>query len=160
MKDAVTLERIQKLHPAVRAEVTEIYEKICSEITGRAYCRFTHTLRTIQEQDALYALGRTAPGKKVTWARGGQSYHNYGLAIDICLIVDGRQASWDTGTDFDYDNISDWMEIVGIFKAWGWEWGGDWKNKPDRPHFQKTFNKSTQELRGLIKPGSIYPDLK
>jgi peptidoglycan L-alanyl-D-glutamate endopeptidase CwlK len=160
MRDAITLQRIQKLHPAVRQEATEIYEKICAALTGKAYCRFTHTLRTIKEQDALYAQGRTAPGKKVTWARGGESFHNYGLAIDICLIVNKKEASWDTKTDFDSDTIADWMEVVRIFKIYGWEWGGDWKNKPDRPHFQKTFGMRTKELRSALKPGMIYPDLK
>ncbi|MGN7308723.1 M15 family metallopeptidase, partial [Bacillus subtilis] len=35
----------------------------------------TQGLRTVAEQDALYAQGRSKPGKVVTNARGGYSYH-------------------------------------------------------------------------------------
>lgn len=152
--DQITLDRIQKLHPSLRAEASTIYTEICSKLTGRALCRFTHTLRTIEEQDALYAQGRTKPGKVVTNAKGGQSYHNYGLAIDICLIIDGKEASWDSIRDFDGDKIADWMEIVKIFEAHGWEWGGDWRFK-DLPHFQKTFGYTTKQLYFKHKAGDV-----
>jgi len=147
------------MHPKVREEVRRMYESICQALTGRAVCRFTHTLRTFEEQNALFAQGRTAPGKRVTNARGGASFHNYGLAFDICLIVDGKTASWDMKSDFDQDRKSDWMEVVAIAKAQGWEWGGDWKKFPDAPHFQKTFGYTTKELMGLRKQGATYPDI-
>jgi len=150
--DQISLDRIELLHPSVREEAKEIYKKITEALTGRASCRFTQTLRTFEQQNALYAKGRTklfsTTGKrigKVTNAKGGQSYHNYGLAIDFCLIIDGKLASWDWKKDFDNDKTSDWMEVVNIFKSYGWEWGGDWKFI-DRPHFQKTFGLSTKEL--------------
>ena len=44
--------------------------------------------RSIPEQNLLYAQGRTTPGNIVTKARGGQSYHNQGLAIDFCFDKD------------------------------------------------------------------------
>lgn len=152
--DKLTLERIEKLHPKVRKEARDIYAEICQALTGRAICRFAFTLRTIAEQNALYAQGRTKPGKRVTNARGGMSFHNYGLAIDIVLIhdTDGDgdfdRAVWDVKTDFDGDKKSDWMEVVAIFKQWGWEWGGDWKFY-DAPHFQKTFGHSVRSLLAL-----------
>jgi len=150
--DRVTLDRIQTAHPCLIEELGKIYAEICTALKGRAICRFTHVLRTNAEQDALYAIGRTKPGKIVTNARSGDSYHNYGLAVDICLIIDGKVASWDMRTDFDADGIADWMEAVKVFKAYGWEWGGDWKRFPDAPHFQKTFGKSIAELkRGNVK---------
>lgn len=156
--DRITLDRIALLHPKVREEVRDIYAEICDALKGRAMCRFAFTLRTIAEQDALYAQGRTRPGKRITNARGGFSYHNYGLAIDIVLIVDSDgngsydRASWDTKTDFDGDGKSEWMEVVTIFKQHGWEWGGDWKFY-DAPHFQKTFGYSARELLALHKAG-------
>lgn len=151
MTDPKTLERIGLLHPKLRAEGAEIYAAINKALTGSAMCRYAFTLRTIAEQNALYAQGRTKPGKIVTNARGGLSYHNYGLAIDIVLLVDKdhndsfETAVWDVKTDFDGDHKSDWMECVTIFKQYGWEWGGDWKFS-DPPHFQKTFSKSVREL--------------
>ena len=155
--DNITIERIALLHPSVRDKAMVIYKEIVSVLTGNAVCRFTHTLRTYSEQDSLFAIGRTKPGRKVTWARGGYSYHNFGLAIDICLIIDGKVASWETLKDFDGDGVADWMEVVKIFKAHGWEWGGDWSaGKRDMPHFQKTFGKTTAQLRAMKFDGK-YP---
>jgi len=150
--DKITLQRIELLHPALRDEAKEIYAEICERLTGKALCRFSHTLRTFAEQDALYAQGRTTPGKIVTKAKGGQSYHNYALAIDIVLLVDKdgngsyESASWDTATDFDNDNSPDWDEVVYVFGLYGWEWGGNWKFK-DTPHFQKTFGLTIAEAK-------------
>lgn len=152
MKDDKTLERIKLLHPLLRDETLEMYDEICSALTGRAICRFARTVATFAEQDELYAQGRTKPGKIVTNAKGGNSYHNYGLAFDIVLLKDTNRdgsfdtASWETSVDFDGDGKSDWMEIVTIAKQYGWEWGGDWKFT-DMPHFQKTFGLSVKDLR-------------
>lgn len=150
MIDEKTIERIAILHPKIREEVRNIYFEICSALTGRAMCRFSYTLRTFAEQGELYAQGRTKAGKIVTNAKGGMSYHNYGLALDIVLIIDGKVASWDEKTDFDKDGKADWKEVVSIFKQHGWEWGGDWGFK-DAPHFQKTFGYSVRELLALFE---------
>lgn len=151
--DKITLERIKLLHPALREEALELYTEICNKLSNNVQCRFTHTLRTDKEQDALYAQGRTKPGKVVTWAKGGESYHNYGFAIDVCLLVDLngdgiKEASWDNIKDYDGDHQSDWREIVEVFLKYGWEWGGNWnKPKTDTPHFQKIFGKSIAQLK-------------
>lgn len=158
--DKITLDRIKLLHPKVREEAEEIYKEICQALQGKAMCRFSFTLRTFAEQDGLYAQGRTAKGPVVTNAKGGQSYHNYGLAIDIVLVVDKdgngsyETASWDTKTDFDKDGKADWREVVNIFKQYGWEWGGEWKFV-DAPHFQKTFGKSVRELLSLYNAKKV-----
>lgn len=150
--DNLTLQRIQLLHPKLRDEAVQIYSEISNQLTKRAMCRFTFTLRTFAEQSAIYAQGRTKPGSIVTKAKAGQSLHNYGLAVDIAMIIDGKTASWDTRTDWDGDGTSDWMECVKVFKKYGWEWGGDWKSFKDLPHFQKTFGYTWQQL--LLKHNS------
>jgi peptidoglycan LD-endopeptidase CwlK len=142
--DAITLKRIQLLHPVLRNEVSELYKDISERLTGRASCRFSHTLRTFKEQEDLYAQGRTKPGRIVTNAKAGRSWHNYGLAIDIVLLVGGG-VSWDISTDFDNDGKSDWIEVVQVFKEYGWEWGGEWRFK-DNPHFQKTLGLNISEM--------------
>jgi peptidoglycan L-alanyl-D-glutamate endopeptidase CwlK len=158
--DKTTLYRIQLLHPKVRKEAGEIYMEICDALKGRAMCRFAYTLRTFEEQDKLYAQGRTATGKIVTKAKAGLSYHNYGLSIDIVLIIDtdgdGKydKAVWDTRTDFDKDGKADWMEVVNIFKQYGWTWGGDWKFT-DPPHFEKTYGHSVRSLLALHQKKKI-----
>jgi peptidoglycan L-alanyl-D-glutamate endopeptidase CwlK len=166
--DKITLDRIKLMHPKLVDETNALYADICKAVNGKALIRFAYTLRTYKEQDELYAIGRTKPGKKVTNAKGGQSYHNFGLAFDIVLIRDlngdGKYetASWDTKIDIDGDGRSEWMEVVDIAKRYGWEWGGDWKFT-DNPHFQKTFGKSVVELANLVAqkklalPNTTYP---
>src|ERR1043165_556102 len=118
MTDKISLERIQLLHPKLRVEASMIYDEISCRLTGIVGCRFTQTLRTFEEQNALYAQGRTKPGQIVTNAKGGQSYHNYGLAIDFALLIDKNgdgkpdEVSWDRLKDYDRDNVADWMEVV------------------------------------------------
>lgn len=153
--DPLSLQRIQKLHPKLRAEATKILGDIDKVLTGRAMCRITFTLRTFAEQDALYQQGRTKPGNVVTNAKAGQSIHNYGLALDFAFVIDGKEASWDEKKDWDGDKQSDWMEVVAVFKRYGWEWGGDWRSFKDMPHFQKTFGQTWQSLKALKDAGKV-----
>ena len=147
--DKITTDKIQKLHPELIDEVREIYTEICNNLNKGVICRFSHTYRSNAEQNELYFKR-----PKVTNAKGGQSYHNYGLAIDIVLLIDKdnngiyETASWDNKIDIDKDGQSDWMEVVKIFKSYGWEWGGDWKFL-DTPHFQKTKGKTIKDLQRL-----------
>lgn len=76
----------------------------------------TCTLRTLAEQAALYAQGRTAPGPVVTDARPGTSAHNYGLAIDVAIIVNGK-LDW-SGTS------AVWKQVGALGVATGLEWAG------------------------------------
>jgi peptidoglycan L-alanyl-D-glutamate endopeptidase CwlK len=100
----------------------------------------------VQEQDALYAQGRNAPGKIVTYAKGGSSYHNYGLAFDIALATQGG-VSWDTKADINDNPIPDFFEVGKIGEECGLEWGGRWRGKKqDLPHFQFTFGLTIPEL--------------
>ena len=140
--DKVTDVRIAKLHPAIRENAEQFINEV--EKIG-IKLRVTQGLRTIQEQNDLYAIGRTIPGKKVTNAVGGKSYHNYGLAIDVCQI-DGRMADFDP----------DWLKIVPIAEKYGFAWGGKFKTIIDKPHFEKTFGHSTSDL---FKQNKTYPDL-
>ena len=158
--DQVTIERIKLMHPSVRDEVQQMYEEMCEALSGCAIVRFAYTLRTIAEQNELYAQGRTKAGKIVTNAKGGQSYHNYGLAFDIVLLVDKdkngsfESASWETNVDFDGDGKADWQEVVQIAKSYGWTWGGDWKFT-DKPHFEKTFGYSVKQLEFEVNTGRV-----
>jgi len=143
-KDNLTAKRIKTIHPELVKELEDVYE----EIRNRGVSvRFTQVYRTLKEQDELYAKGRTAPGPIVTNARGGQSYHNYGLAVDVVLLTGGGRVSWDRDLDQNSDGKKDWDEIVFVFKHFGWKWGGDWRSFKDYPHFEKSFGHSTRELK-------------
>jgi peptidoglycan L-alanyl-D-glutamate endopeptidase CwlK len=130
--DQATKQRIDLLHPSVRQEMLKIVSECDKALTGRAHMRITQGLRTFAEQDALF---NKKP--KVTNAKGGQSIHNYGFAVDICMIIDGKEASFDTHKDWDGDKIADWDECVKIFALNGWSWGGNWNTFKDMPHFDK-----------------------
>jgi peptidoglycan L-alanyl-D-glutamate endopeptidase CwlK len=166
MEDAITIKRIKLLHPAIVDEVLYIYKnQIVPALNSNVFCRFAYTLRTFEEQNEMYAQGRTklfdTKGKRlgiITNAKGGQSFHNYGLSFDIVLI-DGRFAHYNTVKDYDGDGIADWMEVVDIFKNNGYEWGGDWQFT-DNPHLQKTFGYSWQELLEKYNNNDFLPGTK
>lgn len=152
--DKVSIDRIMKLHPLVRFEILHLMKQ-CYK--SNVKIRVVQGLRTIAEQDALYAQGRTKPGPIVTNAKGGYSNHNYGLSIDFCLLNANGSISWSQIQDADKDGKADWMEVVEVFKQRGYEWGGNWKFK-DTPHLEKTFNMSVKQLMKLQTSGKIDKD--
>lgn len=140
------MSKIDTLHPAIKDEVARLVKNVNDNVlTGSVNMLVTQGLRTFAEQDTLY---KQVP--KVTNAKGGQSIHNYGLAFDFCLI-DGAKTIWDVAKDFDADKQPDWLEVVKVFKDAGYTWGGDFRSFKDRPHFEKTFGHTWQQLLELKK---------
>lgn len=170
--DTLTIKRIATLHPVIRDRVLQAYLHINNKLLGKGVrLRFAYTYRTGEEQDSLYSIGRTKlydkNGKKlgkVTNAKSWQSIHNYGLAFDIVLLYDKNgdgvfeTASWNSVIDFDKDGKADWMEVVDYFKSVGFEWGGDWKNFKDLPHFQIDFNMSWRDMKKKIDSGEYIKE--
>src|SRR6266480_820794 len=66
--------------------------------------------RTFEEQDALFAIGRTKPGHVVTNARGGFSNHNFGspgileFSMGPSLLL----------------NRHSMIKLERLVRAWGW----------------------------------------
>ena len=117
--------KIEDLHPFVQG----LAKKFISECKKHGVeILITSTYRDKECQDALYAQGRTKPGKVVTNAKAGQSWHNWCVAFDVVPLVNGKP---------DWDNDVLWHKIGEIGKSIGLEWGGEWKFK-DLPHFQYT----------------------
>ncbi|UOQ95752.1 M15 family metallopeptidase [Halobacillus shinanisalinarum] len=112
----------------------------------------TEGVRTKQEQERLYEQGRSTEGDIVTYASGGQSYHNYGLAIDFALQLDDGDVVWDLTRDDNGNGQADWMEVVEIAKGLGFAWGGDWQSFKDYPHLQMDFGLSIRELQRGKRP--------
>ena len=110
----------------------------------------TQAVRTWKEQDKLYAKGRTVPpiGKKhrVTNAKGGHSFHNFGLAFDIVVLNSAGKPDWDTSNPA-------WKRAGQIGKSVGLEWGGTWSKFKDLPHFQYVGDLTTAECRQLYPSG-------
>lgn len=93
----------------------------------------TSTYRDFESQAALYAQGRTAPGRRVTNARPGQSFHNWRVAFDVVPLRNGNPV-WDTtGADGRL-----WERIGEIGESCGLEWAGRWKTFREFAHFQYT----------------------
>lgn len=99
-------------------------------------------VRSYERSDELYAQGRSKPGAVVTNARAGQSYHNFGLAVDAALAdVEGRP-------DWTFDPMGPiWQRVVTLAKGRGLAWGGDWPRFRDYPHFQPAHPPTLADCR-------------
>lgn len=111
--------------------------------------RLGECLRTVEEQDALYAQGRTRPGKIVTNAKGTSysSQHQWGIAFDFYLQMDV-----DGDGSFSDDAYNDSTGLFGraakIGKDLGLGWGGDWKSIVDKPHlYLPEWGSTTSRLK-------------
>jgi peptidoglycan LD-endopeptidase CwlK len=104
--------------------------------------------RTYAEQNALYAQGRTKPGNKVTNARGGSSNHNFGIAWDVGIFVNGRYL----GDSPLYKRAA----TIALAATTGLEWGGNWTTFVDKPHYQLVTGKTTAQVRALFESGKPY----
>ena len=145
MSPSVDPEELPKnLHPKVGEQAGSLV-RIAGERGIQVL--ITDGFRSFEEQDDLYAKGRDASGNIVTHAKAGESYHNYGLAIDFALLMDNGEATWDMSFDGNGNGNPDWQEVVAIAKELGFEWGGDWENFKDYPHLQMDFGLSIRELQ-------------
>ncbi len=87
---------IKDLHPVVAAKA-KTFIALCKK--EGIDVLITSTYRDNESQNAIYAQGRTKPGRIVTYAKGGQSFHNYRLAFDFVPIVNGK-AQWNDARTF------------------------------------------------------------
>lgn len=132
---------ITQLHPALQV----LANKLMTECALKGIkIKIGECVRTVAEQDALYAKGRTAPGGKVTNAKGStySSMHQWGVAFDFFLDMDVDKDG--TKSDDAFNNSTSLFDKVGaIGQSIGLEWGGAWKSIIDRPHFQLPYWGST-----------------
>ena len=121
-------------------ELQQKAEKLVSACRGQGLLiGIGECFRTVAEQDALYAKGRTAPGSIVTNAKGSSysSHHQWGTAFDI-YRNDG------TGAYNDSDGFFSKVGTIGV--KIGLEWGGNWTSPVDKPHFQLPYWGSTTTM--------------
>lgn len=134
------MRNINKCHP----RLIDLSQKLVSACRGQGLIiGIGESFRTKEEQDALYAKGRTAPGNIVTNAKGSSysSHHQWGTAFDV-YRNDGKGV---------YTDSDGFFEKVGkIGKSIGLEWGGDWKSPVDKPHFQlPDWGSTTTKLKKM-----------
>ena len=130
VRSDVAMRGIDKLHPELQVCVNKFLNACKS--ADLDVC-ITETLRTQAEQEALYAKGRTAPGKIVTNCKGFQSPHCWGVAFDFCRNKKG----------WEYDNTDGFFDKVGriaetMFNNTDYDlfWGGDFRTFVDKPHVE------------------------
>lgn len=89
--------------------------------------RVTDGNRTVEQQQALYAQGRTKPGKIVTYADGvvKKSNHQGGRAVDCCFDDPAP-----------YAEKHPWALFGLAAEALGLKWGGRFQKLVDRPHVE------------------------
>lgn len=126
---ALLLSRIDttRLYPPFLAALTAMLDDALA--AGQSFWAVSGH-RAYAEQQKLYDQGRTAPGKVVTNAKGGQSAHNFGIAVD--LVRDGLIDR--AGIQPDYAPES-YEPLRLLAPKHGLVWGGSWKFR-DNPHVQ------------------------
>jgi peptidoglycan L-alanyl-D-glutamate endopeptidase CwlK len=126
---------IDDLHPLV-AQMCRDFVAKCADL-GYSIL-ITSTYRDLESQAAIYAQGRTKPGKKVTNAKPGTSYHNWKVAFDFVPIVNGK-AQW---------NDVEIFNMCGkIGKECGLEWAGDWTKFKELCHMQYTAGLTIKDFQ-------------
>lgn len=143
-----TKPHVRLLYPGFLAPLRRAVVQVETRCDYRV--NITQGFRTYKRQDAIYAQGRTLPGKVVTHAKGGQSFHNFGVAAD------GATFGKDPYLENSEDGHAFWKLWGECAQREGLEWGGNWPaNKLDIPHVQMTCGMSHQEMHGLYIQGGI-----
>ena len=152
---ARTLRAIDTLDASFQKRVRGwLNEMVASRITPLIYCG----RRTMEEQAALFAKGRTSGGRIVTKAKPGQSYHNYGLAFDWVPLRVGKgellDTNWDDETAF---HLGEHVGLTFNLTAISWETGhlqdgryGSWRDIPHSPVEQVVEKPKAAKGRGLV----------
>lgn len=117
---------IDDLHPHV-ATLCRRFKEECAK--QGIDIIITSTYRSIAEQDALYAQGRSKPGHRVTNAKGGQSMHNFRVAFDFAPSVNGK---------IDWNDTETFTKCGEIAESVGLEWAGRWTTFRELAHCQFT----------------------
>jgi peptidoglycan L-alanyl-D-glutamate endopeptidase CwlK len=132
--------KISDLLPCVQDKVNAFIQK-CDE--AGIDLLVTSTFRDTESQAVLYAQGRTTPGKKVTNAKPGFSWHNWQCAVDIVPLRNGKPV-WSTkpGPDLDL-----WNKVGEIGESCGLEWAGRWVSFKEFAHFQFTGGLKLKDLQ-------------
>lgn len=123
----------ERLQPRVKRQADKVVETMAQLDQP---VRIVEGYRTIERQNELYAQGRTKPGRVVTNAKGGESYHNFGVAVDFVFEKHG------------YDAPEELWQVLGdVGEGLGFEWGGRWTIFQDRPHLEMPLGHSLADFQ-------------
>lgn len=148
--DNLSEERLNEVHPELARRVRLLAAKCAA---NGIILHITQGLRTWDQQDFLYAQGRSKPGKIVTEAPGGHSMHNFGLAVDI---VPGDPKFPAFVPDWDaMDSQWKWVLLAG--QSCNLAEGAQWRTFPDRPHLspKELHANPDDNMRYLFREGGL-----
>lgn len=128
---------LNDLHPDLK-QLARCFVKCCKAegIDVLIYC----TYRSYEEQDKLYAQGRTRAGRIVTYVKGGGSAHNHvdenGKPAALAFDAVPQQTQHGHGhKSLIWNDPMLWKRMGEIAGEIGLKWGGNWKKFKDKPHF-------------------------
>lgn len=142
----MTTDLLNTVYPDLRVRMRRVYS--CMFAQYKLMMRCDQGLRTWDEQDRLYALGRTTAGSIVTYARGGESFHNFGCAVDSCFIGADPYMEKSMRAAF-Y-----WSEYARFCKGFGLRVGADFTH-PDRSHAEITYGLNLIDLQEIYDIGKL-----
>ncbi len=118
------------------------------------FFRVAQGLRDATPQTALYAQGRTSPGRIVTNARAGYSNHNFGMAVDCYPFLKGSTGA----LELNDPTVPVFQQMVHGVSLQGLAWGGLWSHPKDCPHFQLANVPVTplDSDRALLASGGLH----
>lgn len=138
----------KKIHPELVKKLKKL-KSLCKE--NGISIKFSEGYRTVAEQDALYAQGRTKPGNVVTNARGSSysSQHQWGIAADFYLNMD-IDGDGDKKDDA-FNDVTNMFSRVGrLAEEVGLSWGGNWTRILDKPHlYIGKWGSTTSDLKSM-----------
>ncbi len=161
--DQHSIQQVATAHPHARMDFTNAMIEVQANMPDNVEVIWFEIYRSFEHTAALYKLGRTVVnpdgkskskpmGNIVSWAKAGESWHDWGLAGDIAMFTNGKP---------DYVVGPNWMKVVEIMKKHGFTWGGDFPKQPvdetDPPHFEKKYGQSLNGLMAMRNAGKFIP---
>lgn len=134
------IDDLQLLHPYLRSRVLMLIDS-CRQRGITVEVRETY--RSSERQDYL-----AKKKKKVTNVTGGNSYHQYGMAVDVVIVVNGKYA---------WSNKKLWKQVGSIGESLGLRWGGRWSRLWDPGHFEWSGDCDITQLKQGHRPQIVSP---
>ena len=146
MKDLISINRLKLLHPKAQSIFKAFIEE-CEQVLSITL-RISEGYRTFAEQFNRYAQGRTLPGKIISYAPAGYSFHEYGLAIDLVRVMPDKSIDW----------AYNMQQLQSIADKYGITCGSRWTGKKvDPPHFEIHFGLDVHKLFDLRNAKQFIP---
>lgn len=155
-----SLAQLNLLDPHLRDTAIKAYNEAVAATPSGVHPYIDETFRTFSESQKLWDQGRTAPGDIVTYALPGHSWHNYALALDFHLIIDGKDY-WPADAKEALNN-ENWMIVVRIFEKYGFNSGlyfpeVNGKDETDPPHLENKLGQTITTMLAKYNAKDFIP---